>query len=184
MGAWKANPATCKTPLLHLSPFLITAVEVRVLLPWCGAEQWVSCFPDERLRGAQQKEFTLSCKRAMSYSVTWKGNTISAQCLGFFWGYFLFDLFCSRAVFVLPRFPLKPLESLECVFVKAATCRSLNPSFGSVVLLAGSPELAPAFSLAKSLLHLGRGFCKDRSRVWFVSTKVCFFSSSCPSSLH
>lgn len=65
----------------------------------------------------------------------------------------IFCLFCfviSSAVFFSP-FPLKPLESLECVFVKAATCRGLNPSVGSVLMLASNPQLAPAFSLAKSL---------------------------------
>lgn len=66
----------------------------------------------------------------------------------------IFCLFCfviSSAGFFFSPFPLKPLESLECVFVKAATCRGLNSSFSSVLLLANSPQLASAFSLDESL---------------------------------
>lgn len=108
-------------------------------------------FPDERLGGVEREEFTLSCKRAMSYSVTWKGNAISAECLGFLGVFFVcFVLLFLLLVFFSP-FPLKPLESLECVFVKAATCRGLNSSFSSVLLLANSPQLASAFSLDESL---------------------------------
>lgn len=99
-GAWEADPATCKTPLLHLFPFLIIAVEVWVLLPWYGAEQWVRYFPDERLGGVEHKEFPLSCKRVISYSVTWKGNTISAQCLGFLGVFFV----CFVLLFLLLGF--------------------------------------------------------------------------------
>lgn len=115
------------------------------VLPWHRAEQRVRCFPDERLGGVEQSLPCLCCQRAMSYSVTWKGNTISAQCLGLLRG--IFCLFCfviSSTVFCFVLFfPLKPLESLECVFLKAVTCRDLNPSFGSAVLLASRPRHLP-----------------------------------------
>lgn len=62
-------------------------------------------FPDERLGGAEHKEFTLSCKRAMSYSVTWKGNTISAQCLGFFGVFFVCFVLLFLLLFFFPFSP-------------------------------------------------------------------------------
>lgn len=123
------------------------------VLPWYRAEQRVRYFPDERLGGVEQKEFALSVLPKSHELVTWKGNTISAQCLGFLRG--IFCLFCfviSSAGFCFVLFfPLKPLESLECVFLKAVTCRGLNPSFGSAAVLASGPGLALASSSAKSL---------------------------------
>lgn len=101
-----------------------------------------------------------------SCSVTWKGNAISAQCLGFFRVFFC--LFCfvisSARCFFFPPFPLEPRESLECVFVKAAACKGLNASFGSIWLLASSLHSTGTsfFPGQKSaLLYLGTGgFCR------------------------
>lgn len=88
-GAWETDPATRKHPFTTFS-FHIIPVTVWVLLLWYRAEPWVRCYPHERLGGVEHKGLTLSCKRATSYSVTWKGNMVSAQCLGFFEG----GIFC------------------------------------------------------------------------------------------
>lgn len=104
-----------------------------------------------------------------SCSVTWKGNAISALCLGFFAVFFflLFVLFCCfycRVLFFVFPFPLEPGESLECVFVKAAACKGLNPGFGSIWLLASCPHSTGTsfFPGQKSgSSHLGTGgFCR------------------------
>lgn len=62
-------------------------------------------FPDERLGGVEHKEFTLSCKKAMSYSVTWKGNMISAWCLGFFRVFFVCFVLLFLLLVFFPLFP-------------------------------------------------------------------------------
>lgn len=91
----------------------------------------------------EQKVFPVLPK---SCSVTWKGNAISALCLGFFVAFFCFVLLFLLpgvvfwVVFFVFPFPLEPRESLECVFVKAAACKGLNPGFGSTWLLASCPH--------------------------------------------
>lgn len=104
-----------------------------------------------------------------SCSVTWKGNAISVQCLGFFRVFFCLVCFVISSArcflfFFFPPFSLEPREGLECVFVKAAACKGLNPSFGSIWLLASSPHSTGTsfFPCQKSgSLHLGTGgFCR------------------------
>ena len=112
----------------------------------------------------------MSCKRVMSYSVTWKGNMISAQCLlGF--GFFLF-------CFVLFCFSFSPEASRKfgMCFVKAAACRGLK------TVLAASccwqSLLAPASSPARSLtLCTWEEEGLLRLRVSSISTQFGF----CPS---
>lgn len=128
---------------------------------------WVCYFPGLRLGGVEEKRVFPVLQK--SCSVTWKGNAISALCLGFFGVFFCLFCFvissagCYFFLFVFP-FPLEPRESLECVFVKAAACKGLNPSFGSVWLLARCPHSTGTsfFPGQKSgSLHLGTGgFCR------------------------
>lgn len=135
--------------------------------------------PDGRFGGAAHEEFTPSCKRAVSYSVTWKGNAISARCLCSF---FFCCLLFLRCFFFFP-FPLKPLESLEFVFVTAAACRGLNRGVGSAAPLAGSLQLAPASSPAESLTLCTWDAEGSAAPFWsrIISLKICLFPSLCPS---
>lgn len=111
----------------------------------------------------EQKEFFLSCKRVLQSPG--KETRFPCSVWGFS-GYFLFVLFCYffYPVVFFPPFPLEPRESLECVFVKAAACKGLNASFGSIWLLASSPHSTGTsfFPGQKSgSLYLGTGgFCR------------------------
>lgn len=112
----------------------VVSAEVWVLLQQCSG-----CFisPDGKLGGAEQKEFTVLQKSHELFSHLERKHDFRTVFAGFFWLVFFF------------RFPLKPLESLECVFVKAAACRGLK------TVLAASccwqSLLAPVSSPARSL---------------------------------
>lgn len=111
----------------------------------------------------EQKEFFLSCKRVVQSPG--KETRFPRSVWGFS-GYFFvcFVLLFLLPGFFFPPFPLEPRESLECVFVKAAACKGLNASFGSIWLLAGSPHSTGTsfFPGQKSgSLYLGTGgFCR------------------------
>lgn len=111
----------------------------------------------------EQKEFFLSCKRVVQSPG--KETRFPHSVWGFS-GYFFvcFVLLFLLPGFFFPPFPLEPRESLECVFVKAAACKGLNASFGSIWLLASSPHSTGTsfFPRQKSgSLYLGTGgFCR------------------------
>lgn len=115
----------------------------------------------------EQKEFFLSCKRVVQSP----GKETRFPCS--VWGFSGYFFVCFVLLFLLPGafyffffppFSLEPREGLECVFVKAAACKGLNPSFGSIWLLASSPHSTGTsfFPRQKSgSLHLGTGgFCR------------------------
>lgn len=106
---------------------------------------------------------------------------------GVFRGFFLFCFVISSAgccvlgfFFVFP-FPLEPRESLECVFVKAAACKGLNPGFGSTWLLASCPHsTGTGFFLGQKSdsLHLDTGrLCRTilGSGSGLIAPKSTFF---------
>lgn len=100
-----------------------------------------------------------------SCSVAWKGNAISALCLGFFRVFFLFVFSSAGCYFFVFPFSLEPRESLECVFARAAACKGLNPSFGSIWLLASCPHSTgtsffPGQKSGSSHLDTGE-FCRN-----------------------
>lgn len=151
----------------------------------CGAVQWVPYCPRwEVWRSSTRGLYpVLQKSRELFSHLERKRDFRTVFVFFFFFFYCLLFLHCFFFFFF--PFPLKPLESLEFVFVTAAACRGLNRSVGSAAPLAGNLQLAPAFSPAESLTLCTWDAEGSAAPLWsgIISPKVCLFPSLCPSTV-